>query len=182
MKPQKFPGRITVLVDRREQKPIEFPPVFTWWSPGNRSHLMRVQVVGGPGSKLTLPTGDYAIRGYEREVLVERKGCWSELCKNLFTNDSSRFKAALTRLKNETACPVLLLDMPLRTRASQWVREPDQVLDGIFREARRRELDVLWLPPSRTPRAHGERLLRYMWQAIYEHKFRYKPPRARTKR
>lgn len=157
-----FPHQVTVLIDERERKPLEFPKSLWWWSPARHEHLLRVRTV-----VKRLRTGDYAIRGYRDVVLVERKGSLSELAKNLFTRDVSRFRAALDRLQRECRHPTLLLDMSAQLRASRYARNPDQIIDGITREAIQRGLHLLWLPPTSRGTRTGELVLRWMWQCIY---------------
>lgn len=169
MQPQ-FPKKITVLIDRQEQRPLEFPGSLRWWSPGRKCHLMLVV----PRYKVHLRTGDYAISGYEKVTLAERKGAWSELVTNLFTDDRPRFIAAFDRLADECRHPVLLLDMPTAVRPNEFCRCPDQVIDGICAEAIRRGITILWSPPSKNPTRTGELLLRWMWQAVYEERYRYR--------
>jgi len=120
-------------------------------------------------------TGDYALKGYEKITLCERKGAWTEICSNLFTADRPRFIAAFDRLAVETKHPILLLDLPVRTRGNKYARNPEQLLDGIFYEATKRGISVLVVPPSTQRYRAGEWLFRLMWQYIYNDVLAYKP-------
>ena len=65
-------------------------------------------------------------------------------------------------------------------RETEYCPEPGRVLDGIFRECRRRAIEVLWVPygGKRHPLASGEVMLRWMWQCLYHEKWA-KPPAHR---
>lgn len=72
----------TLIRDTREQKG------FRW----NKS-----KSIAGTVEK-KLDHGDYAIEGYEKVAVVERKGSASELLKNLLTDDKKRFHRELEEL------------------------------------------------------------------------------------
>lgn len=168
----RLPAHITMWVDTEEKKgPLEFTPTLRWWSPDRVCHLLHVET-----ARRRLRTGDYAISGYEHVTLCERKGSFSELTKNLFTADRGRFIRAFDRLADECLYPVLLLDMPRTCRTGRYVRNPEQVVDMIMREAILRHISVVWVPPSTQATRAGDLLLRYMWQCIWDH-MTYRPTR-----
>ncbi len=96
----------TILVDSREQKPLGFPAHLVVSKP-NRGHPTTVQLLT---EKVTLETGDYALKGYESATLVERKKGLGELAKNLMTEDSKRFKACLERLRSSCQDPWIVIE------------------------------------------------------------------------
>jgi hypothetical protein len=172
----KVPKKIIVDIDGNETKPLEFPSSLFWWDPYRRSHLIRVETV-----KRRIPSGDYAIRGYERLCLVERKGSSSELVTNLFTQDRYRFTQAWTRFVKATKHPILLLDMPLTMKRNEYCREPDQVLDALFGLVAVDGVHIVWMPPCSNPKRTGDRLLRLMWQCIYYQQMKRSKPRGKAK-
>lgn len=57
----------------------------------------------------TLPEGDYTLKGYEQEIVVERKGSVSEISMNIFED---RFERELIRLESYTH-PFLLMEFTM---------------------------------------------------------------------
>jgi hypothetical protein len=76
---------ITFLRDTREKNGKGW-----FWSEGK-------EITGTESARLKY--GDYAIKGYEKEIVVERKGSPSELVKNLLSKDRDRFHRELRGLK-----------------------------------------------------------------------------------
>jgi len=122
--------KLEVLVDAREQRPLPLPARFIWhstrWDRPGTAHQFRVIPIVG-----TLAWGDYCLKGFERGCVVERKGSLEEVQQNLMSKDRPRFLKALTRLVDNCAYPILLLDFSIRR--SQFVPEPDRVLDELYR-------------------------------------------------
>lgn len=166
------PNDLVILVDKREKNPLVFPStmlVSTGWT----RHLFKVIT-----KPQTLKTGDYAVEGFEDICLVERKGSMEELQSNFFgQRDSWRFRRCLERLRDSTKHPVLLFDIALASafRATEFSKNPSDVLDAALRACIRYNVTPLWLTPpvaaawaSRT----GEFVARMMWACIYEEVFR----------
>lgn len=164
---QQIPKALTVLVDDREKYPVQFPANFRWH---NASHAYLIKV---HTKRVRLPTGDYALKGYEKYVLVERKGSMRELHNNLCTKDVVRFTACLHRMRKECARPILYVDLPLATvfRAGEYVPNPEMVVDKFFQRAVEFETWPLWVSTPKTlggAQRAGELLIRTMWTAVYQ--------------
>jgi ERCC4-type nuclease len=70
----------TIIRDTREQTPWEF----------HYEHTVAEEIA-------TLKTGDYAVKGMEDKLCIERKGCIEELASNL-GRDYARFARELARM------------------------------------------------------------------------------------
>ena len=75
-------NELTILVDSREKKPLPFPehlPLLRSDLPAlsrsSRTYRLRTE-------SLTMATGDYALKGYEKQCLIERKGSLQEVAGN----------------------------------------------------------------------------------------------------
>jgi ERCC4-type nuclease len=131
---------ITVLVDTRENIPAVFPDTLRVWQrtlTTPKPVLYRVHV-----EKVKLDAGDYALKGREHAVLIERKGSAQELYSNLIGPDRARAFRAFDKLARSTRCPILLLDLTLnsvyrwsrstaRTKAAQDVKA-EQIQDFLL--------------------------------------------------
>jgi hypothetical protein len=168
----KLPDKLVVLVDTREQKPLTFPKHLRWHL-GWKAHLFEVETVS-----VALRTGDYfirdAVKAGKQVAPAERKGCLSELQKNLLgTQDSFRFRRELIRLRDSTIRPILLFDFPVvdAFRTTQFVEKPDAVLDSALRACIQYSVLPIWIPRGQNPKTacrSGELLLRLMWANVYE--------------
>lgn len=75
-------SKFFILYDNKEQNPWRF--IKSDYCEGSeRAHLK---------------TGDYTLRGYEDQFVIEKKATASELYNNLCTNDFKRFEKELIRL------------------------------------------------------------------------------------
>lgn len=165
-----IPTRVTVLIDAREKNPLKFPENFVWYGGRyNKGTLIKVST-----TKVRLPTGDYALGGFEGVVLAERKSGVNELQTNLCTKDWRRFQRCLERLSEETRHPLLFLDCRSSDflHPTRYVDYPEQVLDRLFRVCTKYGLSVLWYPIGsgvrNAPHKAGEFLLRAMWNIVME--------------
>lgn len=59
-----------------------------------------------------MDVGDYTVRGFEREICIERKASANELSINLFSKDRKRFYEELDRLA-EFPCRAIIAEFPL---------------------------------------------------------------------
>lgn len=158
----KIPTSVTVLVDSREKFPLLFPQTVKYYQDRGHYHLIRVEV-----ETRTLHAGDYALAGYDDEVLFERKGSMQELLNNLFTVDRRRCTAAFLKLVEGCEVPYLLLDFPLGDmfKPTPYVVDPPRVLDALLDLSRSFGLRLLWAGNCKTAsrrRELGELVLRVM--------------------
>lgn len=129
--------RATVLVDTREQLPLLFPRTI---KVDGKGRLIQVQ-------KVRLEAGDYALKGAEHAVIIERKGSASEVCKNMLDLDDRRRQlAAFDRLAAACRLPILLLEgTPGHLLSeSRYAPDPGRAFDALVRELMRRGIH-LWL-------------------------------------
>lgn len=139
----------TILVDSREKKPLPFPehlpslrsdvPVL---SRSSRTFRLRTE-------RVTLKTGDYALKGYEETCLIERKGSIAEVAGNCLTPDSRRkFVAAMDRLKSACLFPYLLLEGNLLDTLTPTKALPDpwNAIDALHRLLLERNIGFILLP------------------------------------
>jgi hypothetical protein len=169
-----LPKILTVLIDTREQNPLVFPSTLTWYN-GNTRHLFTVRTASSK-----LPTGDYALAGFEDSSLCERKGSMGELRTNLLTKDRARWEGCIYRLTKECVFPWILLDIPQseRRRVTEYVPEPDKVLDALLLNVTTWGVPVYWVEPGKTPltaRHTGEFVVRKLWAGVYAHHYNNHP-------
>ena len=128
---RRCPASICVLVDDREKKPIPFPPSLTHVEPGSfllprtvthynkeespHPHLVEIaqRTVHFPSRGLE---GDYCLKGFEKDCMIERKGSMNELGGNMLTKDFHRQDKAFRRLVSSTFRPIVYLDFPFTER------------------------------------------------------------------
>lgn len=136
--------RLTVVVDKREKRPLIFPATMPWTFGVGHHKITRefkIDVVHE-----NLDSGDYALRGYEHVARIERKGAATELLQNLFTKDRPRFERSLKRLCDSCTVPILLLDMhPRQFMSDPHVRDPHEVRNELYRLCAWRGLRLHWL-------------------------------------
>lgn len=165
----KTPKELTVLIDRREKRPLLFPPGFWWVQPGNGTHYIRIQ------TKIkTLPTGDYVLDKYESISALERKGSWSEIHTNVNTKDMRRFNRCLDRLIESVLYPWILLDFPIVQgkrvsgidRTQEW-----NAHDKLTRMCMQKNIPIFWWPcKTQNIRIEtGTAVVRRLWTITYEY-------------
>lgn len=102
-----------------------------------------------------MPTGDYALKGYEYACIIERKGAMTELSANLCSKDYKRSHAALLRLSEETEHPYLMLEeTPAGMLPSHYPSArptPDRVCDAFLREVCSLKLSLIFVGRARSP-------------------------------
>lgn len=157
------PTTVTVLVDSRERYPLLFPKTVKWHADRSASPVL-IQV---HMEVRQLHAGDYALAGYDDEVLFERKGSMSELLQNLFTSDHRRCTTAFLKLVEGCEVPYLLLDFPLSDmfKRSPYVADPQRILDALLDVSRDFGLRLLWAGNCKQAgrrRELGELVLRVM--------------------
>ena len=96
-----------------------------------------------------MTTGDYALLGYEDQVLIERKGCVREVAGNCLTKDGRRrFIAQVDRLKEAAKYPYLMLEGTPQglMKPDVNVPKPFLALDALQRILLERNVPLLLLP------------------------------------
>lgn len=115
--------------------------------------------------KHTMDAGDYALKGYVRECLFERKGALRELHNNLFTKDWKRSQVALDKLAEASEHPYLVLETSPSELFRKTLHVPnyEKVFDNLVRECVVRGISLLYPGNCRSQRARrilGEQLIR----------------------
>ena len=152
----------TVLIDSREKKPLPLPAhIVVGREEGSGTQTVAVRSIICP-----LKTGDYVLQGHETGTIVERKGSLMEVVKNVRGRDRKRFLAALDRVAEEAARPVLFLEGTPSDLARAEHRDPTLRggLDELMRVCAQRNVHFLLLP-ARTPgnrRSAAEFILRML--------------------
>ena len=104
----KIPNKITIQVDTREQYPLLFPAMIQIGDPELTYRMLPIAV---KTERVKLDCGDYVLKEYPRECIVERKASQLEIYKNL--NDShDRIRQAKAFRKLVAGCnhPLLLVE------------------------------------------------------------------------
>lgn len=164
---------LTVLVDLREKRPLLFPSLLTWHSPGRwplKFTRRTFEVVAKPQR---LDAGDYAILGYESTCLVERKAGLEELINNFLSVDRVRFDKAVLKLVAATEHPILFIE---RLPPAWWLTDnrPDmeRALDATFALQKKYGISLIWgsqvLRSVQARRRLGEIVLRAMLPYVLE--------------
>jgi len=153
---------LTVIVDSREKRPLLFPSHLKCTDISGVSRLLSVKVKVAP-----LQSGDYILEGYEKQVIVERKGTQRELYNNFFTGDKKRQGRAFARLAKSCVHPTLLLEMtPTQLlAASPHVPAPDRLFTCLCGAVSKFNFHLLWWPCNRSVpdrRRLGKCLLYYL--------------------
>lgn len=122
-----IPSEVTVLIDSRERRPLLFPSWITFH--GDRTldaHQIQVKT-----EVVTMPAGDYALKGYEDVCLIETKRSLRELHNNVCTNEWPRVGKALKRLSEACDYPYIVWEITPSQLfwKSKHVPDPELVLD-----------------------------------------------------
>jgi len=126
------PRSVTVLVDKREKRPLLFPATIQWF-PDRSSHEHLIHV---KEKVVRLDAGDYALEGHDAAG-IERKATVDEIHKNLFTKDRKRAMSAFERFAKAFEVPYLLIEgSPAELwRPTRNVDQPAKVFDEMVRVA-----------------------------------------------
>ena len=171
----RYPTKITVLVDSREQYPLLFPKTLRWHGPNSireriEPHGRLLQVTT---ETRKLRAGDYCLAGQERSCIVERKGSLLELHSNLFTADRVRFIKAMNKLIKATDYPVMVLELSVMdlNRRDQRVQAPDRIFDALMLLGNRYPTLTWWfaggVKHATARRVLGEQVIRMMLAKAY---------------
>jgi ERCC4-type nuclease len=155
---------VVLLVDSREKRPLIFPAHVKWFDEKRKPHIVRLEV-----ERATLSEGDYALKGHEDLVLVERKGSAQELWSNLLTKDLKRTRAAFRRLVDACKHPVLLMDFRFLDMASKNLKPEGLLPSAFLREVVRLGVHVMFTGSMRalqTRRQLGGFLASWMLEVV----------------
>ena len=162
---------ITMLVDKREKRPLPFPEVMPWVFGRGRHKIERLFRIAVDSSQ-NLDAGDYVLKGYEHVARVERKGAISELMQNLFTADRGRQERSLKKLVESCTTPYLLLDMhPRECMTDPYVKNPREVMCEVYRLCAWRGLRLIWLHVGNDVTARknvGLQVASLLWEHAWE--------------
>lgn len=157
--------RITVCIDTSEQLPVRFPVNLVVRPRRACRTPVRVVPIVKHRRDLRKFGADYAILGYEKVSLVERKWGMSELHTNVWTADYGRFMKSLDRLASACAHPYLVLEKGV----SDLYRDPDyypgDVMAHLFRELHTRRIGFVAVGRCDSPKSRthlGDLILRLM--------------------
>lgn len=140
----------TILIDKRERKPLVFPRHIVMLDPSKPPGHQKPVTVALTAEPARLTTGDYQLKGFEHKVIVERKGSLDEIAMNTVTGDRARFIAELDRLVAECERPVLMLEgtpLSLQTSTKQTI-QPGLGVDGLQRLLYQYGIPLLMLPTT----------------------------------
>lgn len=162
----KIPAEITIQVDTREQYPLLFPELIQIGHPELTYKMIPIAVTT---QRIKLDCGDYRLKEYPAECIVERKASQLEIYKNL--NDShDRIRQAKAFRKLVAACahPLLLVEAsPLELfKSDKHIKNPEIVAHRLSLAIAKYGFHVIFLPwKSRcgaTRRKAGHLLLHIM--------------------
>jgi hypothetical protein len=141
-----IPALITVQVDTREQYPLLFPDIVKIANP-ERSYLMLpIQVVT---QKIKLDSGDYRLKEYPTDCIIERKASQLEIFKNLTeSHDRIRQAKAFRRLSGACKYPLLLIEASAGELLSpnKIVKNPEIVPHRLSLAIAKYGFNVMFLP------------------------------------
>ena len=175
----KIPVEITIQVDTREQYPLLFPELIQIGHPELTYKMIPIAV---KTERIKLDCGDYRLKKYPAECIVERKASQLEIYKNL--NDShDRIRQAKAFRKLVASCehPVLLVEAsPLELfRSDPHIKNPEIVAHRLSLAIAKYGFHVIFLPwKSRcatTRRKAGHLLLHLMMGYVLQKTFDVPP-------
>ncbi len=175
----KIPGEITIQVDTREQYPLLFPELIQIGHPELTYKMIPIAV---KTERIKLDCGDYRLKKYPAECIVERKASQLEIYKNL--NDShDRIRQAKAFRKLVASCehPVLLVEAsPQELFGSDpHIKNPEIVAHRLSLAIAKYGFHVIFLPwKSRcgaTRRKAGHLLLHIMMGYVLQKTFDVPP-------
>ncbi|MCK5601271.1 ERCC4 domain-containing protein [Candidatus Pacearchaeota archaeon] len=162
----KIPAKITIQVDTREQFPLLFPDNIFIGHPELTYKTIPIEVVT---EKIKLECGDYRIKEYPTECIVERKASQLEIFKNLNeSHDRIRQAKAFRRLVANCKHPTLLIEASPSELLSgnPHIKNPELVAHRLSLAIAKYGFHVIFLPwksrNNNTRRKAGTLLLHLM--------------------
>ena len=175
----KIPAVITIQIDSREQYPLLFPNMIQIGDPELTYKMIPIAV---KTERIKLDCGDYRLKKYPAECIVERKASQLEIYKNL--NDShDRIRQAKAFRKLVASCehPVLLVEASPQElfRSDPHIKNPEIVAHRLSLAIAKYGFHVIFLPwKSRcgaTRRKAGHLLLHLMMGYVLQKTFDVPP-------
>lgn len=174
-----IPSEITVCADTREQYPLLFPEIIQIGHPELTYRMIPIAV---KVERVKLDCGDYVLKEYPRECIVERKASQLEIYKNL--NDShDRIRQAKAFRKLVAGCnhPLLLIEAsPGELLGNDpHIKNPEIVAHRLSLVIAKYGFHVIFLPwksrCSNTRRKAGHLLLHIMMGYVLQKTFDVPP-------
>ena len=187
MKPRKtdvhwryqIPAEITIQIDTREQFPLLFPAIIQIGHPELTYKMIPIAV---KHERIKLDCGDYRLKEYPAECIVERKASQLEIWKNL--NDShDRIRQAKAFRKLIASCthPVLLIEASPQELFGKdpHIKNPELVAHRLSLAIAKYGFHVIFLPwksrSAATRRKAGTLLLHLMMGYVLQKTFDVPP-------
>lgn len=175
----KIPSLITIQVDTREQYPLLFPETVKICHPELTYKMIPIEVVT---EKIKLDCGDYRLKKYPNECIVERKASQLEIFKNLNeSHDRIRQAKAFRRLVANCKYPTLLVEASPTELLSgnPHIQNPELVAHRLSLTIAKYGFHVIFLPwksrNNNTRRKAGTLLLHIMLGYVLQHTFDVPP-------
>ncbi len=175
----KIPNKVTIQVDSREQYPLLFPETMFIGHPELTYKMLPIQV---ETQVIKLDAGDYRLKEYPAEVIVERKASQLEIYKNLNeSHDRIRQAKAFRKLVAACAHPLLLVEAsPVELFGNDpHIKNPEIVAHRLSLAIAKYGFQVIFLPwRSRcgaTRRKAGHLLLHIMMGYVLQKTFDVPP-------
>lgn len=175
----KIPAEITVQIDSREQFPLLFPAMIQIGHPELTYKMIPILI---KKEVLKLNCGDYCLKEYPAECIVERKASQLEIWKNLNeSHDRIRQAKAFRRLVASCSHPVLLVEASPQELFSNdpLIKNPELVAHRLSLAIAKYGFHVIFLPwKSRctaTRRKAGTLLLHLMMGYVLQKTFDVPP-------
>lgn len=141
-----LPAEVTVQIDSREQYPLLFPEMVKIAHP-ERSYLMLpIQVLT---QKTKLDCGDYMLKEYPKDCIIERKASQLEIFKNLEDHlDRIRQAKAFRRLSGACKHPTLMIEASAAEllSVSPRIKNPEVVAHRLSLAIARYNFNVIFAP------------------------------------
>jgi hypothetical protein len=175
----KIPAKITIQVDTREQYPLLFPAIMQIGHPELTHKMIPVAV---ETEKIKLHCGDYRLKEYPTECIVERKASQLEIFKNLNESlDRIRQAKAFRRLVASCEHPVLLVEASPQELLGNdpHIKNPEIVAHRLGLAIAKYGFHVIFLPwksrCANTRRKAGHLLLHLMMGYVLQKTFDVPP-------
>lgn len=174
-----IPAEITIQVDTREQFPLLFPDIIQIGHPELTYRMIPIAV---KVEKIKLDCGDYRLKEYPKDCIVERKASQLEIFKNLNESlDRVRQAKAFRKLVASCNHPVLLVEASPQELLGNdpRIKNPEIVAHRLSLAIAKYGFHVIFLPwKSRcaaTRRKAGHLLLHLMMGYVLKRTFDVPP-------